>query len=306
MPRVPTPRVEVKQQLSDTDLRAVASLLEAVGQEGGHRFVDAPGSARCVLAWAPEHSDPVGFAQVSREGSRWTLSLVVDPRSPAARPAWSSLMPAGVELVGREGGGPVRMWVHEATPDLDAMAGAAGLEVERDLYQMRRRLPAEGSSTLPTRPFVVGRDETPWLDVNNRAFVGHPDQGGWTPEQFRRLEAEPWFEPEGFLLHEREGRLAGFCWTKVHEQVEPALGELFVVAVDPDFQGLGLGRQLVLAGLEWLSRRRSGGKNLEWAILYVDASNRAALGLYRSMGFEVHHGDRAYVGVVPPISIPRR
>lgn len=298
------PRVEVKQQMTTADLRAFSAVLERTGRAGVHRFLAADSTARWVMAWEPDGNDPVGFAQVSRDGAGWSLELLVDPRSDAVLPASSSLMQAGVDLLGHEGGGPVRMWVHEATAAHDTLAGAAGLDFERELYQMRRRLTRDEPSTLPSRAFVVGRDEEPWLEVNNRAFAGHPDQGGWTLDHIRRLEAEPWFEPEGFLLHEREGRLAGFCWNKVHREVEPAVGELYVVAVDPDFQGLGLGRRLVLAGMDWLSRKRLDGKNLDWAILYVDASNRAALRLYKSMGFDLHHGDRAYVGVVPPISVP--
>jgi mycothiol synthase len=305
MPLVPTPRVEVKQHMTAEDLRAVSSLLERARRGGGHRLVHADDAARCLLAWEPDRSDPVGFGQVFREGPGWSIELVVDPRSAEALPAWQSLILAGVDVVSHEGGGPVRTWAHEATPDHDVVAADAGLEGERDLYQMRRRLPLEEPSTLPTRAFVVGSDEQSWLEVNNRAFAGHPDQGGWTPDQLPLLEAEPWFEPEGFLLHEREGRLAGFCWTKVHDEVEPAIGEIFVVAVDPDFQGLGLGRRLVLAGLECLSRSRLGGQRLDCAILYVEASNRAALGLYESMGFDGHHVDRAYAGAVPPMSIPK-
>jgi mycothiol synthase len=298
------PRVEVKQQMTTADLRAFSEVLQRAGRTGVHRFLDADAAARWLVVGEPDGNDPVGFAQVSGDGSGWSLEVVVDPRSAEALPAWDSLMLAGVDLVGHEGGGPLRVWVHDATSEHDAMAGAAGLRVERELYQMRRPLPPEEPSTLPTRAFVVGRDEQPWLDVNNRAFAGHPDQGGWTLDHIRRVEAEPWFEPEGFLLHEREGRLAGFCWNKVHGDAEPAVGELYVVAVDPEFQGLGLGRHLVLAGLDWLSRRRLDRKKLDWAILYVDVSNRAALRLYESMGFEVHHADRAYVGVVPPISVP--
>ena len=51
---------------------------------------------------------------------------------------------------------------------------------------------------------------------------------------------EPWFDPDGFRLHERDGRLAAFCWTKV--TTTSASCEIYVIAVDPDFHGLGLGR----------------------------------------------------------------
>jgi mycothiol synthase len=101
--------------------------------------------------------------------------------------------------------------------------------------------------------------------------------------------AEPWFDANGFLLHEREGRLAGFCWTKIHATVDPALGEIHIIAVDPDFNGLGLGRALTLAGLSWLHRQGLGT-----GMLYVDAANAPALGLYRSLGFTVDHVDRRY------------
>ena len=87
------------------------------------------------------------------------------------------------------------------------------------------------------------------------------------------------------------GELTGFCWTKVHE--DHGLGEIYVIAVDPSRQGIGLGRALVLGGLASLAER-----GLRTGMLYVDAANEAGVRLYRDLGFDVHHVDRAYVAEV--------
>ncbi len=164
---------------------------------------------------------------------------------------------------------------------------------------MRVPLPLPVRSDLTVRAFVPGRDEDAWLEVNNRAFAGHEEQGGWTRDDVVDREHEPWFDPGGFLLHERDGRLAGYCWTKVHPAQpgpdgDPELGEIYVIAVDPDFHGLGLGRELTVAGLQHMA---SAGVAV--GMLYVDAANVPAVRLYESLGFTVHATDRSFVGDVP-------
>jgi mycothiol synthase len=77
--------------------------------------------------------------------------------------------------------------------------------------------------------------------------------------------------------------------------VEPALGEIFVIAVDPDFGGRGLGRALTEAGFDWLHRERG----IDTGMLYVDAGNHAGVGLYTKLGMTRHHIDRAFLGNVP-------
>ena len=102
---------------------------------------------------------------------------------------------------------------------------------------------------------------------------------------------QPWFDADDLRLHERDGRLAAFCWTKRHDA---SLYEIYVIGVDPDFQGLGLGTQLTLAGLAHMVDRGASE-----ALLYVAAENTAATAMYERLGFTVHRVDRAYVGEVP-------
>lgn len=190
----------------------------------------------------------------------------------------------------RDGDGVlVALEAEPATTEHDTMAAQARLVLVREVLQLRCRLPAPAPAPLSLRAFRAGEDDDAFVAVNNRAFEWHPDQSGWTADELHAAEAEPWFDPDGFLLHERGGRLAGFCWTKVHPATpnEPALGEIYVIAVDPDFQGLGLGRSLTLAGLRHLSEA-----GLEHGMLHVESGNDVARALYVDIGFTLHSSHR--------------
>lgn len=190
-------------------------------------------------------------------------------------------------LAGLAEDSPTQLWIRDVEPGDDAAARRFGFEPYRDLWQLRCELPSEPSG-LPTRAFRLD-DLDEFVSVNNRAFHWHPEQGGLTAAEVRDRMAEPWFDPDGFRLHHHQGRLAGFCWTKVHGDHDPPLGEIYVIAVDPDFAGRGLGRPMTLAGLEWLSAR-----GLTVGMLYVESDNHPANAVYRRIGFEHHHTDRAY------------
>ncbi|HSL58184.1 MAG TPA: GNAT family N-acetyltransferase, partial [Acidimicrobiales bacterium] len=155
--------------------------------------------------------------------------------------AATALLTALAHQVATAGGGTLRWRVSAPTTEHDRIASAAGMRRVRELWQMRRPLPVEATTDLATRAFRPGEDDAAWLEVNNRAFAWHPDQGGWTHDDLAERLGEPWFDPEGFRLHEVDGRLAGFCWTKEHHEVDPPLGEIFVIGVDPAFHGRGLG-----------------------------------------------------------------
>jgi mycothiol synthase len=200
------------------------------------------------------------------------------------------------ELIAQADGHRVRLWAHGDLPAAARLARAAGFERFRALWQLRRslrdpleapRLPA--GTTL--RTFRPGQDETQWLSLNARAFAQHPEQGAWRRHDLELREQEPWFDPAGFFLAERDGVMTGFHWTKIPVPAEPgaSTGEVYVVGVDPGERGTGLGRALTLAGLTYLRDR-----GLAEAMLYVDEDNVPAIRMYEGLGFTRVSTDAMY------------
>lgn len=189
-----------------------------------------------------------------------------------------------------ESGKRLRVWAHGGHSAARHLAQVLGLTLFRELRQMRRPLaglklpdPAvpEGVSV---RAFVPGADDAAWLEVNAAAFAHHPEQGSLTQRDLDDRKAQPWFDPAGFFLAERAGRLVGFHWTKVH--AEEQLGEVYVLGVRPGEQGGGLGKALTTIGLRHLA-----AQELPTAMLYVDADNAAAVAVYERLGFVTYEVD---------------
>ncbi|WP_155058921.1 mycothiol synthase [Streptomyces blattellae] len=187
----------------------------------------------------------------------------------------------------------LRVWAHGGHAAARHLAQVLGLTLFRELRQLRRPLTdldlpdpvlAPGVSV---RTFVPGQDDAAWLAVNAAAFAHHPEQGSLTQRDLDDRMAEPWFDPAGFFLAEREGELIGFHWTKVH--AAEGLGEVYVLGVRPGAQGGGLGKALTTIGLRHLAAQA-----LPTAMLYVDADNRAAVSVYERLGFVTHETDLMY------------
>jgi mycothiol synthase len=192
---------------------------------------------------------------------------------------------------------PVRLWLMQATDRDDLDAATFGFTPERDLLQMRVQLPlpaevTAGTRPVATRPFAPGRDDEPWLVINNLAFADHPEQGAWTLEDLHERTAAPWFDPEAFLIADNEDGtgLIGSCWDKLHLESTPVMGEIYVISVNPARHGEGWGRALTVAGLQWIA-----DQGITTGMLYTTASNTTAVKLYLSLGFTIDHVDRSYV-----------
>ncbi|MFD7318837.1 mycothiol synthase [Streptomyces sp. NPDC059883] len=198
----------------------------------------------------------------------------------------------GAALLGASGK-RLRVWAHGGRSAARHLAQVLGLTLFRELRQLRRPLvpPAIPEPVLPAgvtvRTFVPGQDDAAWLAVNAAAFAHHPEQGALTQRDLDDRFAEPWFDPKGFFLAERDGELIGFHWTKVHAGEQ--LGEVYVLGIRPDAQGGGLGKALTAIGLRHLA-----AQGLPTAMLYVDADNTAAVTVYERLGFSTHEVDLMY------------
>ncbi len=304
--------LEIKRQMASDDIASVTELLDAAARADGrrplsdHLYLDMVNGGvdgfAGFLASEPGHDHPVAYAQISRGNDAHAFEIVIHPHHRYEMATIGpELIDAAIEVVASDGGGRVNWWVFEPTSAHAKLADAALMTRGRTLYQMRRRLPTDTAVTIDTRPFVPGRDDEAWLRVNNRAFAGHGEQGGWTIETFRQRQHEPWFDPDGFRVldvgDDGAVRMAGFCWTKVHPATDgdEELGEIYVIAVDPDFHGRGLGAQLTLAGLDHLAHR-----GITTGMLYVDADNAPAVHLYQQLGFTIHSTNTAFVTDIAP------
>jgi mycothiol synthase len=276
------------------------------GTDGGARVVPdggvqvVPDGGGSVVADGAATSKPdgggpgaiVGYAQVA-DGSG---ELAVDP-AVRRRGIGGALVDA--VLSDPDGPDDVRLWAHGDLAPARALAASRGLSVVRDLWLMTAPAPTEPVPTKvasPTgatpavagvrvRTFEPGRDEQAWLAVNSRAFADHPEQGRMTRADLEARMAQPWFDRGVFWLAEdvNSGRTLGSMWVKISDRV----GEIYVLGVDPDAQGRGIGGLLTAHAMAAFAAR-----DLTRLELYVEGENAPAIAVYQRAGF---HRARAHV-----------
>ncbi len=311
----PQVHVRVTPTLNDAEVTAALALADAAARTDGayplseHVMLHlrhGGGHSLHLLAEQPGSPELLGYAHldVSDAAEGPAAELAVSPTARRRGVGGALLHEAVLQAQSRPG--RLRLWAHGADAAANELAAAQGFHQVRRLWQLRRSLFAPlDRVVLPAgvtlRTFDPEQDLGPVLDLNGRAFVDLPDQAGWTRADLEQRMAETWFDAAGFLLaHDPGGRLVGFHWTKVHEHdhgraevagghAHEPIGEVYVVAVDPSQRGRGLGRTLTLAGLHHLRDR-----GLSTALLYVDADNTAAIGLYQSMGFASWDSDTLF------------
>lgn len=182
------------------------------------------------------------------------------------------------------------VWAFGTLPAARELARAVGLEPARELLKMGRPLKDEPAPPV-LEDYTISayreQDAEAVVEVNRLAFAHHPEQGRLTLDEFHQLTAQPWFSAAGLLVaRDSDGQVAGFHWTKRHDQTT---GEVYVLAVHPDHGGHGLGRALLEAGLAHLE-----AVGCTQVHLYVEGSQERVVRLYESARFDRISMDTAY------------
>lgn len=141
----------------------------------------------------------------------------------------------------------------------------------------------EAKASIPVTHFRAG-DEPLLATVQNRVFSGSWGFCPNSPDDIRyyiRLTESKW---QDILTIKQEERVAGYLWC--HRTMSASASRIrqrwriHMFGIDPDFQGKGWGRRLLVAGLDHIRKR--GGSVVE---LTVDQENTPARSLYASLGF---------------------
>jgi mycothiol synthase len=168
------------------------------------------------------------------------------------------------------------------------------LELRRELSELR--LPAAEHGPLTNRHLQPG-EEDKLTRIQNRSFVGTWGYNPTAVEDIVYLLSLTGRSPEDVILICEGDRPVGYCWTLVDPEasagVSKKVGRIYMLGVDPDYRGSGIGERALLAGLAHLK-----SKGIEVAELTVDGQNAAACALYESGGFRVSSSSSWYEKVV--------
>ena len=275
--------MELQQlQVSVEEIEAFVAAIEAADEFpplSEHKLLRIGGGADAIVTAWGNGIQPLAVSVAafhSGDDPHWALEVATrhDARTPelerAAIAAATATIPDGARS---------SLWAQR-----DAQRGAAvslGYRERRRVVRMQGPFPSEPDPSDVALGTLADVADADVIALHNRAFAGHPEASGMTKQRLEALRAMPWYELDGVVSAQIDGHFVGYCWTKLHPNGD---GEVYLLAVDPEAHGRGLGESLAAAGY---ARLRAQGA--ERAMLWVDGDNESAIALYRRIGLTPSH-----------------
>ena len=157
------------------------------------------------------------------------------------------------------------------------------LELRRSLYEIR--LPDATDNTYSYHHLQPG-EEDKLTQIQNRCFTGTWGYNPNTIEDVIYYINLSHRSLEDVVLICEGDKPIGYCWTEISCEAEAAKSEkkgcIYMLGVDPDYRGRGIGKVALLAGLSYLK-----SKGVRVVELTVDSENEVACALYHSVGFKL-------------------
>lgn len=300
-------RIERVEQLDEATVAEIGAIVERAAVHDHHSPI---GEHKYVRLQEGEHDTfgllarvdeiTVAYAQATTYPAhdamprRLAAEILVEPRH-RGRGLGRALLDGLLDAAREARIERLDVWAHHADAAAMGLADSYGMTPSRQLWQMAMRLDSISSRRraietpigIVLRRFNEGSDESRLIALIRTAFAEHPENAVFDADEMAARAGLPWFDPSAILLADdaASGRTLGMHWMKL----EPPIGEVYILAVAPGAHGRGIGRLLLLSGLQEMRER-----GIEVAILYVDAGNDAAIGLYRHAGFRFEHLDTCY------------
>ena len=219
----PDARIRISSRLTNDEIRAALALADESARVDGayplseHVVLHLRHGGSDSLHLLAEQGDApglLGYAHldISDASEGPSAELAVSPS--ARRRGLGGMLVEELVRQAEAHPGRLRLWAHGADAAANELAASHGFHRVRRLWQLRRSLFAPLDAVdLPAgitlRSFDAQRDVADWLALNAAAFTDLPDQGGWTRADLEQRMAEPWFDPDGFLMAEARRSAGG-------------------------------------------------------------------------------------------------
>ncbi|WFR55664.1 GNAT family N-acetyltransferase [Anaerocolumna sp. AGMB13025] len=167
-------------------------------------------------------------------------------------------------------------------------------KAERYVFLLMKEIKERPQITFPegfyVRTFESGKDEIEWCKIRNTAFLSlKGNSTPITPDMITKQLSKPDYLEGGFMFLMHEDKPVGIIrGAKDEYEGEPAI-YIGPIAILPEYQGKGLGRQLLRTMLEYADKLK-----YKKTVLCVNAENDKAKELYLKEGFVQVEGVASY------------